>query len=174
MRRALLCLSVLVLLAAPRAVRAGIGTTWAFNGGSAASYGGPWTDLGYTFPFHSLPSLDLKLKEMDLQFHVLEFIGGIANDTILLGANAHFQGLWRPAPGGFGGVLEPGVSLDIVADTDFDPFHLGLMGLARLGIEAEKTYGCGVYVVPALGVGLISEDFELLVGGSLQFSAWLP
>lgn len=175
MRRTMALLPPLALLIAPRAALAGIGTTWAFNNGSEVATGPVmWGGTGVAFPFHSLPSLDLRLKKVDLQIHALEFIGGIAGDTLLVGGNILFRGLERPAPGPFTGVVDPGVSIDIAADTDFAPTNLGVMGLARMGVEAQERFGVGVYVVPAVGVGLLEEDFELLVAGSLQFSVWVP
>ncbi len=176
MRRAPILLAVPALLALPQVAHAGVGSTWAFRSGSTFSYVGGWGAPGFTFPFHDLPSLDVRMRAVDVQFHVLEFIGGIASesDMLLLGANAYFQGMERPAPGSFVGVFDPGVSLDLAAETDFSPTNVGVMGLARLGVEAEERFGCGLYVVPAVGIGLIEEEFELLVGGSLQVSIWVP
>lgn len=143
--------------------------------GSSAGlgFGGLAGRFGADFDFVSrgfAPSFDLHTQPLVLQFHVLEFIDQLSDEEIYLGANLYFDVFAAEISGPWIGVVQPGVSIDLVGD----PFIIGLAGECRLGAQAEGAMGFGIYVVPSLGFYTGAGDSDLMVGGTLQISSWVP
>ena len=160
--------AVLALLCIP-------GTAQAMGYGTSYGLGLESSSRGYyVAPFGLYPSLDLYLDAMTLQFHPLELVQGITQDDIWLGANAYFPGPTFTTGTALEGTIMPGASIDLVADTDFKPLYLALMAQGRLGVQTAETMGVGVYVVPGLGLAMADGDFELMLGGHVELSIWLP
>lgn len=126
-----------------------------------------------------LPSFDIHADPVVFQFHALEFLDSLTDDRVYFGANLYFDAGRRTLkPARIDGVVQPGISVDIAAE----PATLVLLGEVRLGGElTTDSGGVGIYVVPALGVGIgepdiipgIEDDSPFVVGGALQLSAWL-
>lgn len=154
-----LWLAPLALLSLSPSAFAGIGTTFYF-GGENSSWGG--------FPGGAYPSLDFTFDRFILQIHALEFLDELTDDSLYLGANGYMALVNLDIDGKLQGVVQPGASLDIVDD----PFGIGIAALARVGAEKSGRMGIGLYVVPAFGFTIIDEDVDLLLGGTLQVSAW--
>ncbi|MEN0063136.1 MAG: hypothetical protein AAGA48_13355 [Myxococcota bacterium] len=152
---------------------------WVLASAQAAGFG---SSVGITprgGPGAFYPSFDVHADPIVLQIHALEFLDGLTNDQVYFGANLYFDAGRRTiGRSRFEAVVQPGVSVDIVAE----PGTLVVLGEARVGMEIPSADGgFGIYVVPALGVGVgepdvlpgIGDDGPLIVGGALQISAWL-
>ena len=145
---------------APLSAHAGLGTTF-YVGAEDANNGFLW---GTTYP-----SLDIYTKPVIVQIHAMEFLRSLTRDDFYLGANAYLPLLEMDVAGQVTGVVQPGLSLDL----SDDPFTMGVAGLCRLGGESTGRMGLGIYVVPAFGFAIVDDDFDLLMGGTLQLSAWV-
>lgn len=154
----------------PGVAQAAVGSTFYVGPGasSAGLGGGTVWGLGANYP-----SLDIYAGEFVIQLHVLELVQGLTDSTIYLGANAQKTVLAAPA-GLLDGVVQPGISLDVVSDTGSNSTVLQAGGLVRLGVESKKSMGFGIYVVPELGLSLVDGEVDLLTGGTLQFGVRLP
>lgn len=151
----------LLALALPTPALAGMGTTF-YLGAEDANNGFLWG--GY------YPSLDIVTPKVDVQIHVFEFLRRLTQDDFYLGANAYLPIVNMDISGKVTGTVHPGLSVDLSGE----PFELGVAGLVRIGAESEGRMGAGIYVVPALGFAVVDDDIDLLLGGTLQFSAWIP
>ena len=154
-----------LLAALPAAAHAGIGTTY--------SLGSEYSTRGLYFSPMWLPTLDIVNEGMVIQLHALDLLSGLTNEAVVLGGNIHFTTLRKNINESIGGVVQPGGSLDIVTDFDFDPLYLSALGLVRMGAQSQKGMGFGIYVVPGAGIVLADGDLELGVSGTLQVSAWM-
>lgn len=148
-------------------------------GAQAAGFG---SSVGFTprgGPGAFLPSFDVHADPVLFQFHALEFLDSLTDDQVYFGANVYFDA-GRKTLGRSRGdvVVQPGISADIAAN----PGTLVLLAECRVGAELTPSPGgFGIYIVPALGVGVgepdiipgILDDSPFIVGGALQISAWL-
>lgn len=116
-----------------------------------------------------LPTLDLHFDTFHLQIHALETIDLLFDEEILLGANGYVDMVQRPVSGSLDAVFAPGAGVDILGD----PFTLALTGEAQIGVRSRGEAGIGVFVVPALGIGLNDGTSDLIAAGTLQISVWL-
>ena len=127
----------------------------------------------YVSPFGLYPSLDLHLAPAWLQLYPLELVQGITIDELWIGGAGWAPG-WSYGTGTvMEGVLMPGASFDLVADTDFKPLYLAVCATGRLGLPAQESMGFGAYILPSAGLALADGDFEVMLGGRMEFSLWL-
>lgn len=170
MRKVIPLLSAVALLL-PGVAHAGWGTTF-YIGPNSLSAMMLFNDISPSSAMEMYPSLDYRNQDFQFQIHVLGTVQGVLNDTIALGVNGYKVGSQKDA-GQYKGVIQPGVSVDLISETDFDDMYLGAAGLLKLGVQSSSEMGGGLYVVPELGLALNSGDFELIAGGTLQYSVWI-
>jgi hypothetical protein len=163
-------LPLVLALLAPAAAHAGVGL------GTTMGLGPAQVNIsfdGNTVPTLSaggfLPTLDLYFDKLKVQIHALETVDQLFNEEILLGANAYITAAQRPVSGSLDAVFAPGGGVDILGD----PFTLALTGEAQVGVQTRGEAGIGVFVVPALGIGITDGDSDLIAGGTLQVSVWM-
>ena len=165
LRQALrLALLVLSLAFVPAIAQAGIGTSIGFGSVRTAIRGPQAANFFGSF----LPSLDYRADPLHLQFHVLEFVDGIADENIFLGVNGYYEINRQDMSGDWNRVVQPGASVDILQVANA-PLFLMVLAESRFGIEAN---GFGVHLVPSFGVLIGDSDTELVVGGTLQAGVW--
>jgi hypothetical protein len=128
----------------------------------------------FSSPF-TKPTLDYMSEGLVVQGDVLELLSGASNSTLNLGVNIYKTVQKKKVTEDINGVLQPGAKINIVSGPDFDVGggSLALIGSARLGAQAAKGVGFGMYVVPDIGVAKTGDEIELVVGGGVQVSAWL-
>jgi|WetSurMetagenome_2_1015567.scaffolds.fasta_scaffold892427_1 hypothetical protein len=163
-----------VALVAPRNAQAGIGTTYyvtpsTFSMKARADV----MIIGIGESPEMYPSLDLYKNDILIQLHVLRLVAGLADETISVGANGYMT-TSHPEAGHLEGLIAPGASLDLESDMKFKHNHFDLAALLRIGVQSRNKLSAGVYVVPELGIALDNERVDLLAGGTLQLSLWLP
>lgn len=170
------CLAAAVLAAASLssapAHAVGLGTSVGVGTGTFGGLGGAFAPrISAAFASRGfVPSLDLRFEPIHIQIHALEFLDYLANDgALFLGANGYYEVHRVGVADAWSGVVQPGVSLDIVADGDA---IFAFAAECRLGVEAASAAGVGVYAVPAVGFVAGGGNAELMLGGGLQFSVW--
>lgn len=137
---------------------------------SAASLGSTMA-LGVPAGFTGgVPSLDFATPTFLIQFHVLETIEALTDETLLLGGDLYLGSLTnRPIGGSWTTVVMPGVGVDVLDD----PFTVVATGNLRLGVQTHSgSARVAAAVVPELGILTGDPDTELVVGGGVQFSLW--
>lgn len=161
MMRTLLAAALAVL---PSVAQAGVGVTWftGFDGGAK----------GYFASGSALPTVDYHTEGMVIQVHALDLVRGVIGEQVYLGGDFYMTTRRLKVNEDIGGVIQPGGSLDIATNFDFDPLNLGVMGKVRLGAQTQKGMGFGIYVVPGIGFGLAGEETDVLFSGQLQISTW--
>jgi len=158
-------LTALALLAAPMTASAGVG----FTAHQEAKY----TARGFYVSPMNLPSLDITNEGLVVQIYALDLLEALNYENIDLSV-----GLYKTVKSGkvtdnWKGVLQPGGTLDVSTNFDFDPLYLALTGQARMGIQKADDFGFGVYVVPGIGVADAAGEIEMAVSGGIQISAWM-
>lgn len=132
---------------------------------------------------HQLPSLDYKSGPLVIQVDALELVESLAQEDMLrLGFNIYQTTTKKKITEEFSGVIQLGGSVDYDQQSD-DLSYINVLGAMRMGAQAAKGMGFGIYVVPEIGVSLANGDaadavrpdgsMELEVGGQLQISTWL-
>lgn len=162
MKRALVALA---LAAAPSLAHAGWGFSYA--------QGPEFSTRGYYVSPMALPTFDIHLEGAAIQINALDLVSGLTREEVILGGNVYVQALKKKVTEDVAGVVDAGGSLDLVTNFDFDPLYVALLGQMRLGAQAQKGVGAGLYVIPGLGVAMAAGELELAVGGQLQFSVWV-
>ncbi len=145
---------------------------------------------------HQLPTLDIRTDGVVIQIDALETIAAITNketdangdekNSVHLGVGVYATVAKKPVKGDkdggdIVGVMQPGGQLTIDTNTGFDPSHFALLGGLRMGAQASKGMGFGMYVIPQLGVASapdLKDDpskntIGLAVGGQFQVSVWI-
>ncbi len=160
---------------------------WGFTSHSSNSYSG---NGYYASQFHDLPSLDIRQAGWVIQIDALDLLHSLVTETVdadgdeardlHLGVNAYKTTQKHPVRDyGLGGVIQPGVSLDIDSNSGTDPLMGDLQFQLRLGARSQKPggMGVGIYVVPGVGVAK-AYDFAgddvmaLSFSGDLQIAVW--
>jgi len=161
-------LSLLAVLALPT-------PAWAVGFGTSYGIGLESSTRGYyASPFNWYPSFDLHFDKVDLQLHPFGLLAGITKEEIWLGGDVYFGGRSWGTGTAVTGVFIPGASLDLVADPDFKPYNVAALGQARIGLEAGQAFCFGLYVVPGFGLAIADDEFEMMLGGRVELSFWLP
>lgn len=160
---------------------------WGFTSHSNNSYSG---NGYYGSQFHDLPSLDIRQAGWVIQIDALDLLHGFMTETFdadgdeardfHFGINAYKTVQKHPIKDdGLGGVMQPGVSLDLDTNTGTDPMQADLQFQMRLGARAQSAggMGVGIYVVPGIGVAktydAVGDDaFAPTFSGNLQIGVW--
>lgn len=175
---------------------------WGFTHQNTVQYETRFFDAaggsGFT-SVHQLPLLDIKTGGWTIQIDALETVASITRkeftddgDEVM---GLHFgTGVYKNAivkdikgdkdGGNIVGVVAPGGQLTLDTNTGFDHMNAALMGGLRMGAQAAKGMGFGMYVVPQIGFANTrklggdspdaSEDsIGLAVGGQFQVSVWV-
>ncbi len=158
----------------PLSAQAGFGVT---------HYNSYESTKSYISPSHDLPSIDYKSGPLVVQVDVLELLQSMGiEDQLRFGVNVYQTTIKKKVTEEFGGVVQFGGSLD------YDQFsqdlkYINIMAAMRMGAQASKGMGFGIYVVPEIGVSMANGDgadvvrpdstMELELGGQLQISTWL-
>lgn len=132
---------------------------------------------------HELPSIDYKSGPLVVQVDALELIQSLGQeDQLRLGVNLYQTTIKKKVTEEFGGVVQFGGSLDFDQQSQ-DLKYINVMGAMRMGAQASKGMGFGIYVVPQIGLSMANGDaadvvrpdstMELELGGQLQISTWL-
>jgi hypothetical protein len=141
----------------------------------------------------NLPSVDIRTKGWIIQVDALETLASITRKEVNkdgdetnglhLGVAGYTTNIKKDVKDGIEGVVQPGAKLLLDTNTSFGPAYWSLLGSVRMGAQASKKMGFGMYVVPHLGIagtpdlrpdGDPTENtIGLAVGGQLQISAWL-
>ena len=141
------------------------------------------TKTGYFSSNHVLPSIDYKSGPLVVQVDALELIESLGQEDMLrLGINVYQTTIKKKVNENFGGVVQFGGSIDFDQQNQ-DLKYINVLGAMRMGAQAAKGMGFGIYVVPEIGVSIANGDaadairpdgtMELEVGGQLQISTWL-
>jgi hypothetical protein len=141
------------------------------------------TTKSYASPNHTLPSFDYKSGPLVVQVDVLELVESLGQeDQLRIGVNVYQTTTKKKVTDEFGGVIQFGGSIDF-DQVSQDLKFINVMGAMRMGAQASKGMGFGIYVVPEIGVSIANGDaadairpdstMELEVGGQLQISTWL-
>lgn len=162
MKRYLLAAALAVL---PSVAQAGMGFTWytGVNGSGAKGFFASPTVL---------PTLDIHNEKWTYQLHALDLVRGLVAEQLYLAGDVFMTTRRMKVNEDIGGVIQPGGSLDIATNFDFEPVNLGLQGKVRMGAQTQKGMGFGVYVVPGVGVGMASQEIDFLFSGTLEVSVW--
>jgi hypothetical protein len=167
------------LMVAPQVASAGVGVSYspAALGTQLVTSNDDTFGLGTLFllggdstPF---PSLDVRLANADLQFHVLDLIANLASDgDILIGVDGYYHLVRNDIGTGSAVVFHPGAQLDL--GYVGDEVALTLLAAGRAGVEvgSDGGPGVGIYAIPDLGVTTYAGSSGGVFGGSVGFSVW--
>lgn len=174
-KRLLLALPALALAVLPSKAEA----AWGFTAHQGVEYS---TRGYYVSPHEWLPTIDIRTQGQVIQIDALELLSGITTDRLHLGVNYYRNLKNGPVTddGSWKGAWQLGGSLDVDSGADyaFDALNLMLMAQGRMGMQAHKDFGFGIYVVPGIGIAkgfdFAGDDaFDLAVGGQVQISTWI-
>ncbi len=175
------------LLVAPGSAFAGIGMSYSppslgahvltggLGGGLFGGGGANGIDFGGGIPNYTyMPTLDLRMDQADLQFHILDLLataGASDFDNIVLGANGYYHVVQTPLPGKGKITFDPGVQVDL--GTYGGDALVQVLVAGRAGVEVgEGKSGLGIYAIPDLGISLLGDASGAVFGGTMGFSVW--
>ncbi|MDP2315993.1 MAG: hypothetical protein Q8P41_24060 [Pseudomonadota bacterium] len=119
------------------------------------------------------PTLDYRASGVLVQVHLLDLIGELPNKYLDLGVDVSGIAMKRKVAADVEGVLMPGGSVTLHADTGFDSVGWQALAQLRMGAEMKQGMGFGMYIVPVIGASnLLTGKVGLAYGGTLQVSAW--
>lgn len=153
-------LAVVIFAGAAAPAWAGVGTTVSLGG---LQDGTAW-----------VPSIDWREGRVLVQLHLLDQLAPVAAGEAFYprtGADVSVAVYRHEVAGPVVGVVMPGLGFRLEGAA---PVGWNLSASARLGMEAERGLGLGLYAVPSLGVTtLLTGSPNVNYGGTLQVSAWL-
>jgi hypothetical protein len=166
MKRILFALAALIL---PQSAFAGFGVTGSLGGG----FGGFG---GQTFsPITSgLPTLDYHSGENLVQLDLLGLISSITTkDNFGIDA-AYYNTVYKgEIHENWKGTVAPGLHLGFEKDPADTKAFDALVNL-RMGVQALKQMGVGLYVVPGIGIHDVFDDkIYLAMSGGIELSVWI-
>ena len=175
MKRLLVAAALAVV---PAAAHAGMGLTWQAGG----TFNSP---NGHYINVFGLPTLDFHQQGgMVIQVNAMDLIYGLATKTldangdtsraVDLAGGVYFTTRRYKVSEDIGGVIQPGARLEVQTNTGFDPLAVTAQAQVRMGAQAQKGMGFGIYVVPGIGAGLGQDgEADLIMSAGLQISTWL-
>ena len=175
---------------------------WGFTHQNTIQYETRGFDMALDSGFssvHQLPTFDVKTQGWVLQFDALETLASLTrkeftNDGdeamgLHFGAGVYKTSLRKPIKGDkdggdIVGVVQPGGQLTLDTNSGFSHMNAAVLGGVRMGAQASKGMGFGMYVVPQLGFASVRKlggdkpdptesTIGLAVGGQLQVSVWV-
>jgi len=173
MKRLLFVLAALVL---PQSAFAGFGTTGYLLSGSSFLGAGVGGFGGQTYgPLMSgLPTLDYHSDPHLLQIDVLGLLSSITTkENFGIDVAYYYTAYKGDVHDNWKGVIAPGGHLGYLSEAAGND-HLDLLFNMRMGVQAVKQMGVGLYVVPGIGIHNVSDDkLYLAMSGGLELSVWL-
>ena len=174
MKRILFALAALVL---PQSAFAGFGTTGYVLTGSSFLGGGFGGFGGQTYgPIMSgLPTLDYHSGDHLLQLDVLGLISSITTEENFGFDAAYYNTVHKgEIHDNWKGTVAPGLHVGYLNDAGTDTSHFDALVNLRMGVQALKELGVGLYVVPGIGIHNVSDDkLYLAMSGGIELSVWL-
>jgi len=173
MKRILCALAALVL---PQTAFAGFGTTGYLLSGSSFVGAGLGGLGGQTYgPIMSgLPTLDYHDGPNLLQIDALGLISSITTKENFGIDAAYYRGIYKgEISDKWKGTISPGGHIGLLMQPGEDD-HLDLLFNMRMGVQALKEMGVGLYVVPGIGIHDAFDDkIYLAMSGGIELSVWL-
>ena len=173
MKRILFALAALIL---PQSAFAGFGTTGYLLSGSSFVGAGVGGFGGQTYgPIMSgLPTLDYHSDPHLVQIDVLGLISSITTkENFGFDAAYYYTAYKGEIHDNWKGTVSPGGHLGYYKDPADNSSFDALFNL-RMGVQAVKEMGVGLYVVPGIGIHNVSDDkIYLAMSGGLELSVWL-
>jgi hypothetical protein len=166
MKRILFALAALIL---PQSAFAGFGTT-GYLGGGFGGFGGQTAG-----PIMSgLPTLDYHSDPHLVQIDVLGLISSITTkDNFGFDVSYYYTSYKGEIHENWKGIVAPGGHLGFEKDPA-DVKALDALFNLRLGVQAAKEMGVGLYVVPGIGIHDVFDDkIYLAMSGGIELSVWL-
>jgi len=174
MKRILFALAALVL---PQSAFAGFGTTGYLLSGSSFVGAGVGGLGGQTYgPIMSgLPTLDYHSDPHLLQIDVLGLVSSITTkDNFGIDAAYYYTSYKGEIHDNWKGVVAPGGHIGFWKQPDPGTTDLDVLFNLRMGVQAAKEMGVGLYVVPGIGIHDVFDDkIYLAMSGGIELSVWL-
>ncbi len=71
------------------------------------------------------------------------------------------------------GTVAPGLHIGFEKDAITDIKHLDALVNLRMGVQARKQMGVGLYVVPGIGIHDVFDDkIYMAMSGGIELSVW--
>jgi hypothetical protein len=167
MKRLLFALAALIL---PQSAFAGFGVTGYLGGG----FGGLG---GQTYPpiMSGLPTLDYHSGDNLLQLDLLGLISSITTKDNFGFDAAYYNTMYKgEIHENWKGTVAPGIHLGYEKEAVADQSHLDALVNLRMGVQALKEMGVGLYVVPGIGIHDVFDDkIYLAMSGGIELSVWV-
>ena len=174
MKRLLFALAALIL---PQSAFAGFGTTGYLLSGSSFVGAGVGGLGGQTRgPIMSgLPTLDYHSGDNLLQLDVLGLISSITTKDNFGFDAAYYKTTYKgEIHENWKGTVAPGIHVGFLKDGPADTSHLDALVNLRMGVQALKEMGVGLYVVPGIGIHDVFDDkIYLAMSGGIELSVWI-
>ena len=167
MKRVLFALAALIL---PQSAFAGFGVT-GYLGGGFGGFGGQT----YGPIMSGLPTLDWHSAPHLVQLDLLGLISSITTkENLGIDAAYYYTSYKGEIHDNWKGTVAPGLHLGYAQDATTDTDHFDALVNLRMGAEALKAMGVGIYVVPGIGIHNVSDDkIYLAMSGGIELSVWL-
>jgi hypothetical protein len=168
MKRVLFALAACVL---PQAAMAGVGVTGYLGGGG---FGGALG--GQVFPpiMSGWPTLDYHSGPELVQVDLMGLIGSITlKDNLGIDAAYYHTTYKGSISDNWKGTVAPGLHIGF-AKTPTDDKHLDALVNLRMGVQALKEMGVGLYIVPGIGIHDYFDDkIYMAMSGGIELSVWV-
>jgi hypothetical protein len=168
MKRVLFALAALIL---PQSAFAGFGVTGHLGGGFGGLGGQTWPPI-----MSYLPTLDYHSGPELLQVDLLGLISSITTeDNIGIDAAFYHTTYRGEISDRWKGTVAPGLHVGFHKQPDpIDQTHLDAIVGLRMGAQALKEMGVGLYVVPGIGIRNVFDDkVYLAMSGGIELSVWV-
>jgi hypothetical protein len=167
MKRVLFALAALTL---PQAALAGVGVTGQLGWGGGGFGGQTFPPIisGYpTLDYHSGPEL--------VQLDLMGLVSSITTKENFGIAAAYYHTTFKgDVSDNWKGTVAPGLHIGFEKDAIGGGKALDALVNLRMGVQALKEVGVGLYVVPGIGIHNVFDDkIYLAMGGGIELSVWL-
>jgi hypothetical protein len=167
MKRVLFAFAALIL---PQSAFAGFGVTGYLGGGMGGLGGQVWGPIT-----SGLPTIDYHSGAHLVQVDLLGVISSITTEDNF-GIDAAYYNTIKKGEisDRWKGTVAPGLHVGYANDATTDTSSFDAIVNLRMGAQALKELGVGIYVVPGIGIRNVSDDkLYMAMSGGIELSVWL-
>ena len=167
MKRLLFALAALIL---PQSAFAGFGVTGYLGGGFGGLGGQTYAPI-----MSGLPTLDYHSGDNLLQLDLLGLISSITTKDNFGFDAAYYMTTYKgEIHDNWKGIVAPGLHVGFQKQPDPLTTDLDALVNVRMGVQALKEMGVGLYVVPGIGIHDVFDDkIYLAMSGGIELSVWV-